>query len=479
MPLITQIINASIGSASVPAALKSAIITPVLKKPSLDANELNNYRPISNLNFVGKIMEKVVASQLHEHLSRHQLLEPLQSAYRKHHSTETALVSVQDDVAAALDQGKVAILVLLDLSAAFDTIEHSLLLARCEQLFGIKGAALKWLKSYLEERSQRVVIKSSTSSSKDLQWGVPQGSVLGPLLFILYTSPLGALLRDHEIQYHFYADDTQLYLSAHADDIYEKIAHMERVIAVVEKWMADNMLKFNASKTEVLLIHDRRGADVPDDITLRVSGNTIRPSSRARNIGVIFDETLSMIPHINGMSSTLHYHLRNVHRIRSFLPRAAAEQLVHALISSRLDYGNALLMNLPACRLRPLQLAQNTAARIVMRAGRRDHVTPLLRSLHWLPVEARIKFKVAMLTFKALHGMAPDYLSLRLRAYNPTRSLRSSDEGLLMPSAWRVRNYGLRRFSVAAPLLWNSLPTEIRKCHTLTSFKKNVKNSPF
>ena len=409
-PLLTLVINDSLSSGKVPDKFKEAIVIPTLKKPSLNKEDLGHYRPVSNLNFCGKLLEKVVASRLNRFLSVNHLLESHQSAYRVFHSTETALTKVYNDIALALDERKVAGLVLLDLSAAFDTIDCEMLLDRCEHEFGLRDTVLRWLKSYMTNRKQSVSISGHLSHSRTLSCGVPQGSILGPLLFIMYTSPLGRLLRQDNVLFHLYADDTQLYMLCEEETLSHNIQHMEGVITKVMDWMAASMLKLNSNKTEFLLISTKQQLQNLRDVHLRVGNDVIHRTDHARNIGVTFDSTLSMIPHINSLSSSLNYHLRNISRIRPFLTRDSTEKIIHALISSRLDYGNALLVNLPAYCLRPLQLAQNTAARIIMRMGRYKHVSMTLQALHWLPVQARIHYKVACLTFKAIHGLSPPYV---------------------------------------------------------------------
>ena len=214
IPYIARIINSSIGESTFPDAFKSAIITPILKKQSLDQNDLANYRPISNLSFISKVLEKVVLSQINEHLEENNLCKKIQSAYRPNHSTETALLRVQNDILSAIDDGNIVLLLMIDLSAAFDLVNHDILLARLETKFGITLNALAWIRSYLSGRSQKCVINGESSSPVTLSRGVPQGSVLGPVLFSLFTAPLGDIAKKHNMERHFYADDmySQFYL---------------------------------------------------------------------------------------------------------------------------------------------------------------------------------------------------------------------------------------------------------------------------
>lgn len=211
LPAITSIVNKSLSQICVPTPFKRAVVRPLLKKSNLDKEVLKNYRPVSNLPFISKILEKVVATRLENHINSHSLHDHAQSAYRAGHSTETALLRVHHDIACALDNNCCAVLLMLDLSAAFDTIDHTILLNRLEFSFGITDDALLWLKSYLTERTQCVSIGSVQSNDIELCFGVSQVSLLRPKLFCMSSKPVSEICRRHGMSYHSYADDTQVY----------------------------------------------------------------------------------------------------------------------------------------------------------------------------------------------------------------------------------------------------------------------------
>ena len=252
--VITSIINKSLSSGTVPSGMKSAHVRPLLKKAGLDPENLKNYRPVSNLTYLSKLLERVVASRLEHHLSTNHLYNKMQSAYRKSHSTETALLKVTSDILEAIDSGSSCVLVLLDLSTAFDTIDHSILIQRLQGYFGITGTSLNWFRSYLSQRSQSVVIGNEKSAPLRLEYGVPQGSVLGPVLYSLYTTPLSRHVQSHNILHHFYADDSQLYnvFKSLPVEVQKSICDMEGCLETVRSWMSANKLKLNRDKTEII-----------------------------------------------------------------------------------------------------------------------------------------------------------------------------------------------------------------------------------
>ena len=391
LPTITQIINLSLQKATIPSELKRAIVIPSIKKPSLDPNILANYRPISNLPFISKVLERVVAQQLQQYLQENELYDTLQSAYRANHSTETALLKVFNDIMLNIDQGHETILCLLDLSSAFDTIDHKILLNRLEQRFGLTKNALAWLTSYLENRYQSVVINTATSPTKLLSTGVPQGSVLGPILFTLYMSPLGDLIREKGCLYTCYADDTQLYVNVKMGSS-DARTKLENCIDSIRIWMASNRLKLNEKKTELLHLQSRFKKTGNQQTAMTIGNDTVSFSKSVKNLGFMFDESMKMDAHISHMSKSSYAVIRKISHLRKYLDGPTTEKLVHAFLTSRLDYCNSLLFGIPDNLLQHVQRFQNTAARIVTKTRKYDHITPIFQSLHWLPVRQRISF---------------------------------------------------------------------------------------
>ena len=210
--VITKIINLSIETSTVPTEFKQAVVTPLIKKPNAKL-EYKNYRPVSNLPYISKLLEKVISCQLKKYKQENGLDEPLQSAYKHSHSTQTALLKVFNDIFTNMDDKELVFLTLLDLSAAFDTVDHHILVNRLRSCFGITEGAIKWIQSYLHDRTQKVIVNGSENSPQLLECCVPQGSLLGPLFYSDYIRPLGHLLHSLGFQFHLYADDSQLITS--------------------------------------------------------------------------------------------------------------------------------------------------------------------------------------------------------------------------------------------------------------------------
>jgi hypothetical protein len=481
-PIITTIVNTSLESSTVPQSMKNAIVRPLIKKSSLDANHLKNYRPVSNLTFTSKITEKAVDFQLSNHLVENDLLPTIQSAYRPNHSVETALLKVHNDILRAVDESKGVILVLLDLSAAFDTIDHDKLLERLEHSMGIRDEALAWMKSYLTDRTQAVHINGVTSEHTVLKYGVPQGAVLGPKDFTMYTPLIASIAELHDVLVHLYADDTQLYIPFSLDSPHYLTQAMRKIqlcVKDIASWMRENKLQLNMDKTEVMIITSARQSHKVNIEEINIGDSVITPAKVIRNLGAMFDSKMTMEPQVQAVCRATNYQLRRLGHIRKFLTRPSTEKIVHAVVTSRLDCNNALLYGLPDTLISKLQRLQNTAARIVTRKRKHEHITPTLKDLHWLPVHQRILYKMLLLTYKCLNNLAPQYLTDMIIPYHPARSLRSQEKCLLKVPNTRLITYGDRAFSKAAPELWNQLPQSVKCAPSLDLFKTNLKTHLF
>jgi len=482
LPIITRIINLSLQTSTVPNAFKTAAVTPLLKKASLDPNCLKNFRPVSNLPFISKILEKVVLKQLNDHKLANNLHEKFQSAYRKNHSTETALLRITNNLLQSMDKKQCCFLVLLDLSAAFDTVNHDILTKRLSDRFGIKDDAIAWISSYLHQRSHFVTINRSKSKPVLQHCNVPQGSVLGPTFFSDYISPLADIFAKWGVSFHSYADDTQIYVPFTPgldEDL--KLDRLRNCIRDVRLWMAENFLKLNDDKTDFIVIGNKCFTSQITQNHLAVGEHTVSASSSVKNIGASFDTSVSMGTEISAKCRSAWWQLYQISKIKKFLTADQLKTVTVSLVLSKLDQNNSLLHELPDYLLGRLQRVQNSAARMILSAGRQTDAVPLLVSLHWLPVKKRIKFKILLLVYKCLNGIGPLYLTELLFPYSNSdirKCLRSSSlDNLHVPQT--NNKYGDRSFAVCGPQLWNTLPLDIRNSTNVKSFKKSLKTFLF
>ena len=256
-PIIAQIINLSFDQGLFPDSLKHSQVKPLLKNSKLDADDLNSYRPIANLKFISKALERAAASQIQCYLAAKNLNSIMQSAYWKNHSCETVLLKVCNDLLLALDCGQEAVPLMLDYSAAFDTLSHSILLLRLRNRFGFSSAAFDWIESYIKGRSHFFVIRGKMLANQELLRGVPQGSVLGPILFTVYSSPLEDIIKAHGFGHAIYADDTQVYAIVNRDDWPNVIPRLEACLQEISSWSSENGLSINEGKTELIHLASR------------------------------------------------------------------------------------------------------------------------------------------------------------------------------------------------------------------------------
>ena len=399
-----------------------------------------------------------------------------QSAYRKHHYTESALLNIQNDILLNMAKGSVTALTLLDLSTAFDTIDHTILLDRLNVYYGLSELALGWFKSYLSGRTHSVKVGSTLSHPAALHYGVPQGSVLGPILFSLYTNPIGSIIHSHSsINYHFYADDTQLYITLSPENFSHSIQKLKNCLNDIQNFMFANKLKLNPDNTEFILIGS----------PINILGNQVSPAQSVRNLGVVFDSNFTFSNHVSQVIKSTRVQARDLYKICPLLDLNTSVLLANALVSSRLDYCNSLL-SLTDFEWRRLQLVQNSLCRVVTRSSKSSHITPQLKKLHWLPVRYRVQFKIGLITYKILTQGQPVYLRGLIHPYTSFRNTRRSTPKLkfLQTPTFDHRVYkSIKHFSNSfshyAPALWNSFPLHVTNSPSVASFRKHLKTHLF
>ena len=487
--VISHLANLSFTQGTFPSKFKLALISPLLKKPGLPKSDLANFRPISNLNTIGKILERLALARLLPHISTSPSFCPLQSAYRKFHSTETALLKLTNDIMENIDSGKITILTALDMSAAFDTLDHTTLLHRLQHTFGLSGYVITWIRSYLTNRSSFVKIDSSSSPCTTTDTGVPQGSVLGPLLFVLFISPIanvinpGQLNNNNFVSFHQYADDTQLYIGTNSSSLAHQVALIESCTQRVNDWLLNNGLHLNPSKSEAIAFFNPRSkpleAMAKSITSISVAGSPIKLQSSIKNLGVYLDSKMSFDKQVSEICKSSYFHIRALRHIRSSLTTEACKTIATAIVGSRLDYCNSLLVGTSTSNLARLQLVQNTLARVVAQKSRFCHISPVLSDLHWLPIRHRISFKLATITFKLLQFRQPSYLATLIPRYTPLRTLRSSSSLTICTPARKTAIAKSKSFSSAASDIWNKLPGHLSSIPALPAFRKGLKHHLF
>uniref|UniRef100_A0A803TLI7 Reverse transcriptase domain-containing protein n=1 Tax=Anolis carolinensis TaxID=28377 RepID=A0A803TLI7_ANOCA len=456
-----------------PDNLKEVRVRPLLKKPSLDPMTLANYCPVSNLPFLGKMIERAVLGQLQQFLEDTAGLDPFQSGFRPGHGTETVLVAITDELRHQSDSGGSALLVLLDLTAVFDTVDYDLMIHRLA-MSGVRGQALNWFNSFLRNRSQCVEYMDQVSDRSPLLCGVPQGAILSPLLFNIYVRSLASLARSFGLDCYQYADDTQLLLRLEPGAT-SKPENFTLCLEALSNWLRASRLKVNAAKTEILWHGRSTGLT---HLLPTFDGAVLSPSPTVKSLGVVLDSQLTMEAQVAAASKQAFFHLRQARQLAPYLSDEALATVIHATVTSRLDYCNALYVGIPMSTTQKLRIVQNAAARLLTRTPMKCHITPVLQHLHWLPTDYRGLYKMLVLTFKTLYGQGPSYLRDRLSFSHHRRSQRPSQRDLLYvpgPREVHLERTRHRAFSVSAPALWNALPPYMRAMRELGPFTLALK----
>ena len=476
-PILHFIINKSLETSHFPDLLKHAIVKPSVKDRNGDKESLKNYRPISNLTFLSKLLEKAALSQIDEHINNESLHSPFQSGYRPNHSCETAILKFAHDIQMAFDDKHMVAAIFLDMSAAFDTVDHDILFNRLEQEFKIKNAVLKWLVSYLSNRTFSVVINDKQGRKYVLQYGVPQGSLLGPLLFILYVKEISSIAQIHGLKLQTFADDTTLYIEF--KPILDRKLTYENINSClnhIKFWLTTNFLKLNPDKTVTMFFGSKTQTDVYTDLQINFNGEPLlKETNFVKSLGVKLDANLSMVNQVNELCKSCSYSLHRLQRIRNCLDTKLRLLLVKSYILTKIDYCNVLLCNVPDCYLMKLQKVINSCVSFIYNVKKREHITVYLAKAHILPIKFRIIYKLCVTAFKVLNNLAPSYLNdvVERNCMGPYFTRTSCDLLLLKTcSAPQSISYKLTYH-------WNALPSPIRYLTDLIKFKNMLKTHLF
>ena len=373
--------------------------------------------------------------------------------------------------------------VLLDLSAAFDTVDHDLLLRIFQNCFGIMGTALQWYDNYLRPRRMKVCVNGTYSKELNLKYGVPQGSCSGANNFVAYCAPIEDIVKE-PVSINGYADDHSLRHTFNPNSSVDEsqcVRDLQISVQDIAKWMTSMQLKLNCDKTELILFGSRQQLLKCKTREMELDGNLISMSQYVRYLGGGLDSTLSFKKHINKAAGVAMANFFRIRGIRKYLNRDACQTLLLGLCISHLDYANAILYGLPDVDINKLQCIQTMCAKLVLNHKKSDSATEALKELHWIPIRLRVTFKLLMVVHRCLHGDAPKYLKdLLIRMPAPERNLHSSidTERLIIPRT-KLKTFANRAFSVAGPVEWNRLPLRIRHIGSYEHFKKEVKTHLF
>ena len=398
-----------------------------------------------------------------------------QYGYKKGHSTETLLLKIVNDLLMACDDNMPSILMLLDLSAAFDTVDQTKLLSILHKEIGVEDVALKWFESFLKGRTQKVKIGNAYSAESVLGYGVPQGSVLGPDLFSIYIRSLCKYIEPSRFDIFGFADDHQLLKSflpfLQVKALGEDIRYC---FGMISKWMNEFFLCLNPSKTKILIIIP---PSLKDKIVIQgafINDSCIRFVQSAKNLGVVLDNELSFEKQIVSVVKSCFYVIRQLSKIKAFLSYEQLRTVICACVFSKLDYCNSLYFGISAKLLSKLQSVQNSAMRLLRKKNGNDNISlnEYIRKCHWLHMRERIMFKLCLIVHKCLHGNAPDSLNKMMTYSSSSRTMKLNQYPY-------KSSFGKRSFSRTAPKLWNLLPISIRmECKT-DVFKKQLKTFLF
>lgn len=464
---ITHIINCCIESGFFPHQWREALVIP-LPKTSNPVN-FSDLRPISLLPAMSKILEKIVCQQIQEYINKNNILPVQQSGFRKGYSTTTALAHVTDNIIEAYDNGQATTLTLLDFSKAFDTINHNLLIAKCRYL-GFDDVSLNFLNNYLEHRQQRVLIGNNSSKRKPIHSGVPQGSVLGPLLFLIYVSDLPNVVRNCTI--HCFADDTQLFYSFNPTSSDSATVKINEDLERIKRYADKHNLRLNPSKSKLLLFCTSKKRDLlKSKMDIMIDGELIHFTPCAKNLGVVIDENLRFQDHVSNLIKSCYVGLRLLYANRGLLTFKMKKMLCVSLILSKLSYCSVIFYPcIDQITSNRLQRIQNTCCRLTCNLRKYDHLTPSFKLLKWLKINNVFKYNFLNFLSNVMKTSTPSYLNNKLIFRSNIHDRTVRNKNILTMPHHRTAMFQ-RAFTYNAVKLFNSLDEDLKSQFYRNSFR--------
>ena len=470
---ITHIINLSIIQGVVPDDLKSARVVPLFKKN--DKTEVGNYRPVSILSIISKVVEKVVYDQIETYLDEKKLLYKFQSGFRGRFSTDTCLIHLTDIIKFEMDKGHLIGMVLLDLQKAFDTVDHGILLMKMEAL-GFSQDVIRWFRSYLSDRRQLVDLSGTLSSSAAISCGVPQGSILGPLLFLIYVNDMSGAVN-HKLL--LYADDSAILVADKSVSTIEIL--LQKELEVVSEWLVDNKLSLHLGKTESILFGSKIRLKSHSNLQISCKGTNIESKEVVKYLGAVLEQCLSGESMVNLIIQKANARLKFLFRKQKFLNLHSKKLLVMSFIQCHFDYACSFWYpGLSQLLRNRLQVTQNKMIRFVLKLDPRSHIgSDEFKSLGWLPVSKRVDQIILNHIFRIKSGTSPDYMGEHFIPASSVHnySTRFRENGnFLYP---KVKGFGRKSFAFTGCSLWNRLPPKVKNVNELKPFKTAVKSHLF
>ena len=467
---LTHIINLSIIQGVVPDDLKIARVVPLFKKN--DKTEVGNYRPVSILSIISKVVEKVVYEQIETYLDEKKLLYDFQSGFRGRFSTDTCLIHLTDFIKFEMDKGNLVGMVLLDLQKAFDTVDHGILLMKMEAL-GFNQDIIRWFRSYLSDRKQLVDVSGILSSSSTISCGVPQGSILGPLLFLIYVNDMSGAINNKLL---LYADDSAILVADKKISTIESLLQNE--LEVISEWLVDNKLSLHLGKTESILFGSKSRLRSQSNLRISCKGTQIESKEEVKYLGAVLEQCLSGETMVKSIVQKANARLKFLYRKQNFLNLHSKKLLVMSLIQCHFDYACSFWYPGLSKFLRErLQVTQNKMVRFVLKLDPKSHVgSEEFKSLGWLPVSKRVDQVILNHIFRIRSGTSPEYMGERFTLASSIHnySTRFRENGCyLLP---KVKSFGKKSFAFTGCTLWNALPSNIKSVNSLTTFKTAVKS---